>query len=45
MILHRQAIAGEQIFDQQIGRAGIRRLEPHFADRLTARRGIAEARP
>ncbi len=45
MDLDRQLLAGEQIFDQQLGLAGMRRLEPHFADLLSARRRIGETGP
>ena len=43
--LHRQMLAGEQIFDEKFGIAVTRRLEPHFADRRRIRRRISETGP
>ena len=43
--LYGQLFAGEQIFDQLIGRRVAGRLEPYFANRFAARRGIAKRGP
>jgi hypothetical protein len=45
MDLDRQLLAGEQIFDEEVGRGIARRLEPDLADRIAVLRGIGEARP
>ena len=45
MDLHRQLLAGEQIFDQQIGRRIAGSLKPDLADGVLISRRIGEARP